>query len=486
MLPRMLIATGLVDVQMNFDVDFPDVKFTTVTTVIEAMTELESNKDTYDYILISATSFVVTDGLSYEETMETLANVLKSCTYIRFALLDVGEALTPFYNKYMMEVPKKGLKNITTPTLRLRNYTTMIKIMLRELNQKPITQEVVEEPVKETPKKAKKDILAFIKPKKELKYKPKAIPEPEQKVIQEPEPETIPEPEQESEPEQIVVNVEEVIKAKEVEPTKEKKRKIDKSGIKDKFLKSSILFTSPCSKVGTTTTAIITARALASCGGTVCYVQITDSMFTCNLYIKSKDILQADVDSPFNLKSVDSVDIGDLVSVYQDVHMITNSLYDRVEDGFSSVTRLVSRINKSFDTVVYDISFNVLKRLPALVAMFKYKNLVLTNSVDCLVELVDEFDELYQSNGDNYLILANELLSNSGIVVSRYEERVDLQGLAITKDNIISCLVDLDERLTELEFASMLGCVVEDSLRYSTPFELSSAQYAFKILENMR
>lgn len=454
MKPKMLIATGLID-ETNFSQEFPDVEFTEVMSIMEAMSALEENKSTYDYIMISASSFVVTSGLNYDEVMETLGGLLRECKYERFLLMDIQDELKIQFNKYLTDVPRRGRFNLNTPP-RLRNFNTLIKKMMIDVQQSaPV--EIEEVKVKEKPKEKQKLF--------DLKMPTRKIPD---KKVQAEEP--------------IVINIEEIKKEvvekdEEVEIIPEPDKKIIKEVKFDStaFKRSYMLFTSPYRKAGTTTIALLVARNLAKYDMTVCYVQLTERLFTSNIYIDNNRQLDSKVSSPMRNIGKDT-ELDKLVSVYEDVHFVINSLYDKEKYTEQQISKFISQANRAFDVVIYDIDFELMEKMPSVLNMFTDEVVVLNNNLDCCVEIADKYGELEKNN----VYMYNDMITSVNFVINRCSN-----SKSIEKDGVIAKIVDIDEDLADIEFLKVLGVVEEGNLA-NNPLDKKNSECVQQILANMR
>lgn len=470
MLPNMLIATGYTE-DAQFEEKFPDIQFTVVQEIYKALEELKENPTKYNYIMISASSFAVSGGMNIDDTMQALAEVLQTCTYDRFLLLDVKKQLEVPFNKYMMEV-RKRIKVNCDGTLRLRTYYTAIKQLLETTNQAKSKQE--EQPPQPQPKPEKQPKSApEPKPKKEKKplfqrkEKPPKISDafdkikkskekPSEPIQEQTVPSTPPPPVQ--------------------QPPKPKQRKFSY----DKFKRNSLLFTSPSSKTGTTMVSMGTAHLLASKGLNVCYIQVTDKLFTCNTFITENEMIRGEIEDPFT-GILPNLVAG--VSVYKNMHIITNTLYQTESISQSHINNIVAKSCQSFDTVVLDIDFDIMCQYPHILNMFKYYVMVLTNTVNCVTECAYNLSQLYETEA---MSVALALTTLSNVVINNVSDYYDAEGKPLSQEDVMSQIVDIDDQLDNVEFLNIAGYIAHNSKAYNNPFTKAFQESLQPIIEELK
>lgn len=450
---NVLMAVGNTD-QLSLEEEFADVIFNYQYSIIDAMTELQENPTTYQYILISCQSFIVTDGANDDEVMEILATVLQKCSYVRLVFLDIDEKYKELFAIKLQNVRHKGYCSVKGQ-LKYRNFIAATRQLISGGPETKTKQPSIEE---EPEKKKQKKESIFSKAKKKYEELPKKEPKP--KPIKQPKP--APEPKPETEP----------------KPKPKKRDEIDSADV-DRLKGSTILFTSPCRKVGTTSVAIAVSEALGYKGANVCYVQMTKRLNTCMLYMDESKKLEGTSSNPFSY-AASYRDIESFTGAYNNTHYLANELYTPL--SMSEYKKVLMAISRSFDTVVFDIDFEIIAEHEELLAMFDIKNIVLTNNVDTIAVMSKCYQEL--RDDDDLSILYSSMMRSFNFVLSRLTENISVDGTKIKSDNIISAIVDTDDDFADIEFLPILGEVPECSIM-QTPFNPAVCEVITKVVKGL-
>lgn len=518
MTPNMLIATGIMDTGIDLSKDVSGVNIKQCNYLIEALEALEANKNMYDYIFISSVSFSITGGVTEDDALATLATVLSHCQYQKFLFLDCKHMLEIKFNQSMIGVSNKCYYSVETP-IRLRHYTTLIKSML---NNSETLGSQASEPESVQPKKKvvkpakapvkKPSLLNFISDKKDelsiksaIKKKTKSstvetVPNGEELPPPADDVENLPayEPVQEepTQQQQVFEPVAEV----EVEPETQIPQVVQQPIDARRFMHTSVMFTNTNPKDGCTSVALMFTQALRNEGLNVCYVQLTKKLSTCRIYLASDRTLPAEYSNPFEFINRERFNLTDSVSVFNEsIHFIANDIDIVSVHNERQLSRFIMSANTKFDTVIYDVDFELLKEFPSIVSLFTFKNIVVSNSCDSLLALQYQYVNCYSD--DSTVALYSTMLRNSNFVISKIVTSNTESINYIEPDQVISTLVEsigpdsdtddsgpdtFSEDISELEFLPVVAYIPFKSDIMYNLFSADNLKYILPAISRMR